>query len=93
MDWLDGHHVVLDCHNTTFTCLNEDVNQRIVKGIPSLNSIGQITTLKLKKCFRKGCELYATHVEESTKDKGISLIEFLIWQEFLDVFEEVLGFP
>jgi hypothetical protein len=22
MDWLDKHHVVLDCHNKTFTCLN-----------------------------------------------------------------------
>jgi hypothetical protein len=21
MDWLDKHHVVLDCHNKTFTCL------------------------------------------------------------------------
>jgi hypothetical protein len=24
MDWLDKHHVVLDCHNKTFTCLNEE---------------------------------------------------------------------
>jgi hypothetical protein len=22
MDWLDKHHVVLDCHNKTFTCLD-----------------------------------------------------------------------
>jgi hypothetical protein len=24
MDWLDVHHVVLDCHNKTFTCLDEE---------------------------------------------------------------------
>jgi hypothetical protein len=24
MDWLDKHHVVLDCHNKTFTCLDEE---------------------------------------------------------------------
>jgi hypothetical protein len=23
MDWLEKHHVVLDCHNKTFMCLNE----------------------------------------------------------------------
>jgi hypothetical protein len=23
MDWLDKHHVVLDCYNKTFTCLKE----------------------------------------------------------------------
>jgi hypothetical protein len=24
IDWLDKHHVVLDCHNNTFTCLDEE---------------------------------------------------------------------
>jgi predicted aspartyl protease len=24
MDWLDTHHVVLDCHSKTFTCLDGD---------------------------------------------------------------------
>ena len=24
MDWLDKHHVVLDCHNKTFACLDEE---------------------------------------------------------------------
>jgi hypothetical protein len=23
MDWLDKHHVILDCHNKIFTCLDE----------------------------------------------------------------------
>jgi hypothetical protein len=24
MDWMDKHHVVLDCHDKTFTCLDEE---------------------------------------------------------------------
>jgi hypothetical protein len=24
IDWLDAHHDVLDCHNKTFTCLDEE---------------------------------------------------------------------
>jgi hypothetical protein len=24
MDWLDKHHAILDCHNMTFTCLDEE---------------------------------------------------------------------
>jgi predicted aspartyl protease len=34
MDWLDQHHVVLDCHNKAFTFLNEEGNPRTVQGIP-----------------------------------------------------------
>jgi hypothetical protein len=31
MDWLDKNHIVLDCHNKTFTCLDEVGKQSIVK--------------------------------------------------------------
>jgi hypothetical protein len=24
MDWLDKHHVVLNCHDKTFTCIDEE---------------------------------------------------------------------
>jgi hypothetical protein len=34
MDWLDQHHVVLDCYNKEFTCLDEEGNLRIIQGIP-----------------------------------------------------------
>jgi predicted aspartyl protease len=33
MDWLDQHHVVLDCHNKSFTCLYEEGNPRTFQGI------------------------------------------------------------
>jgi hypothetical protein len=34
MDWLDQNHVILDCHNKAFTCLDEEGNSRAVQGIP-----------------------------------------------------------
>ena len=26
MNWLDAHHAILDCHNKTYTCLDEEGN-------------------------------------------------------------------
>jgi hypothetical protein len=34
MDWLDKHHVVLDCYNKTIKCLDEEGNQGKIQGIP-----------------------------------------------------------
>jgi hypothetical protein len=55
MDWMDKHHVVLDCHGKTFTCLEEDGKQNTMKGVPRPISIREISTLKMKRCFIKGC--------------------------------------
>ena len=73
MDWLDVHHGVLDFHNKTYTCLDEEGNQVTIKGIPRPVSLRQITALQLKKCIRKGCQLYAIHVEESKEGKELEL--------------------
>jgi hypothetical protein len=64
MDWLEKHHVVLDCHNKTFTRLDGNGKQSIVKGVPRPIYIRVISALQLKICFRKGCQLYEAHVEE-----------------------------
>jgi hypothetical protein len=53
MDWLDKHHVVLDCHNTKFTCVNEEGKHIIVKGVPRPISIREISSLQLKRCLGK----------------------------------------
>jgi hypothetical protein len=34
MDWLDELHVVLECYNKAFTCLDEQGNLRTIQGIP-----------------------------------------------------------
>jgi hypothetical protein len=64
-----------------------------VKGIPRPISIREISTLQLKRCFRKGCQLYAAHVEEPKKTKGPSLEYFPVLQELEYVFQEIPIFP
>jgi hypothetical protein len=53
MDWLDKHHDVLDFHKNSFTCLDGNGKQITVKGVPRPISIREISTLQLKRCFRK----------------------------------------
>jgi hypothetical protein len=93
MDWLDKCHVDLDFHNKTFTCLDEEGKQSIVKGVPRPISIREISAIQLKRCFRKGFQLYVAQMEEPENTKGPSLEEFSILQEFEEVFKEILGFP
>ena len=93
MDWLDKHHDVLDCHNKTFTCLDGNGKQSIVKGVPRPISIREISALQLKICFRKGCQLYAAHVEDQDNTKWPSLEDFSVLQEFEDVLQEISRLP
>jgi hypothetical protein len=93
MDWLDKHHVVLDCHNKTFTCLDGNGKRSTIKGVPRPISIREISSLQLKRCFRKGCQLYASHVEDPDNTKGPSLKDFSVLQEFDDVFKEIPRLP
>jgi hypothetical protein len=64
MDWLEQHHVLLDYHNKAFTFLNEEGNPKIVQGIPRTVTVWEISTMQLKKCYRKGCQIFAAHMEE-----------------------------
>jgi hypothetical protein len=59
MDWLDKHHVVLDCYKKSFTCLDEEGNLRTVQGIPREVAIREVSALQLKKIFKKGCQIFA----------------------------------
>jgi hypothetical protein len=93
MDWLDKHHTILYCHNKTFTCLDGNGKHSTVKGVPRPISIRDISALQLKICFRKGCQLYASHVEEPDNPKGPNLEYFSVLWEFEDVFQEIPGFP
>ena len=69
MDWLDAHHAILDCHNKTYNCLDEEENRVTVEGIPRPISLRQVSALQLKICLRKGFLLYAIHVDESKEGK------------------------
>ena len=64
-----------------------------MKGVPKSISIRDISALQLKRFFRKGCQLYATHVEEPENMKGPSLEYLSVLQEFEDVFQDIPGLP
>ena len=93
MDWLYAPHFLLYYRNKTLTCLNEERNQVTVKGIPRPISIRKSTSLQMKRLFRKGCQLYAAHVEESGMEKGPKIEDFPILHEYADVFKEILRLP
>jgi hypothetical protein len=73
--------------------LDEEGNLRKVQGIPKAVTIREISALQLKKCYRKGCQIFATHMEEIPKDKVPNLEDHAILEEFKDMFKEVPGLP
>jgi hypothetical protein len=89
MDWLDQHHVVLDYYNKTFTCLDEEGNLRTIQGIPRVVTIKEVSALQLKESFRKGCQVFAAHMEDAPKDKVPCVEDCAVLKEFEDVFKEI----
>ena len=77
MDFLEAHKVKLDFYRKNFKCTDEEGNLRIVKGIPRVVSIRQISSLQLKNLFINGCQLYATHV------LGIMEMNFPSWRTII----------
>jgi hypothetical protein len=45
MDWLEKHHVVLDCYNKTITCLDEKGKKGNIQGIPRAAIIREISSM------------------------------------------------
>jgi hypothetical protein len=93
MDWLDQHYALLDYHNKRFTCLDEEGNQVTVQGIPRVVAVREISAMQLKKCYRKGCQLFAARVGEASRDAVSKLEDHEVLKEFKDVFQEVPGLP
>jgi hypothetical protein len=93
MDWLDQHHAILDFRNKEFTCLDEEGNLWKVQGIPREVTIREILALQLNKCYRKGCQIFAAHMEETPKDKVPNFEDYAILEDFEYVFKEVPGLP
>jgi hypothetical protein len=49
--------------------------------------------MQLKKCYRKGCQLFVAHMEEEPKDKVPNLEDHSVLKYFEDVFKEIPGLP
>jgi hypothetical protein len=56
-------------------------------------TIRKVSSLQLKKIYRKGCQVFAMHMEEAPMDKVPSVEDYVVLKEFEDVFKEILGFP
>jgi hypothetical protein len=93
IDWLDQHHALLECHNKRFTCLDEEGNWKIVQGIPRVVVVREISAMQLKKCYRKGYQLFTAHVEEASRDEFLRIGDHEVLTEFKDIFQEVPGLP
>jgi hypothetical protein len=87
MDWLDQHHVVLDCHNKEFTCLDKEGNLRKVQGIPVAVISIEISAMQLKNFYRKGCPIFASHMEETPKNKVSNIEYYVVLRDFEDMFK------
>ena len=89
MDWLEQHRVVLNCFDKTFTCVNNNEQPIIVKGIPRKTVVRQISALQLKRAVRKGCKAYVVIITDEAnkveKDK-IKIENIPVLNEFIDVF-------
>ena len=78
MDWLEAHKVKLDWYNKTFECTDEEGNPIVVKGIPKVILVRQVSAMQLKKFCRKGCQLYASHILEETRDETPKLEDYQV---------------
>ena len=45
MDWLGVHIVNIDCYNKTFECMDEERNPRVVRGIPKVIYVRNISAM------------------------------------------------
>ena len=79
---------MLDFLNKSILCTDSLGNQVKVQGIPKKVSIRQISTIKAKKCIRKGCKLFAVNIQDIESQREQHIEEFPILEQFKDVFPE-----
>ena len=95
MDWLEWHKVVLDCYTKILSYKDDFGTIRTSQGIPKPVLVRQVLAMQLKKCIRKGCQVYAIQVmnlfEKEDKPK---LEDFAVLSEFRDMFvDEIPELP
>ena len=83
MDWMESHNAIIDCLHKSLGCRDEEGKYYTVKGIYKPISIGQILAVQLKKCIRRGCQIYAIKIREMAPKNSTSVLEqFPILKEF-----------
>jgi hypothetical protein len=75
-------------------CENEEGRRVTLQGIQNPISVRKISSLQVKKYYRKGCPFYAIQVLKSIENDKPRLDDHPILREYKDVFpEEVPGLP
>jgi hypothetical protein len=49
-------------------------------------AVREISAMQVKKCYRKGCQLFASQVEEASQYLGSNLEDHEVLKEFKDLF-------
>ena len=95
MDRLESHKTIINCLHKSFDCIDEKGDYHTIKGIYQHVSIRQISYIQLKKCIRKGFQLYAIKiVDNESGELKTTMDQFPILKEFQDVFsDEIPGLP
>ena len=92
MDWLTSHRALVDCFAKKVLCVDDEGRPIEIQGVQRKVSLCFISTMKVKRCLRQGCQLYV--VEAVNERKGPSLDQYPIISEFKDVFpNELPGLP
>eukprot|EP00253_Pinus_taeda_P015287 PITA_15287 len=90
MDWLETRQAWVDCYGKRILGINDEGEAIQIQGIKKKISLCYISTMKMKRCLRKGCQAYV--IQKVSKEKGPSLDPVLA--EFPDVFpKELPGLP
>ena len=95
MDWLEQHKAVLDCYTKVLIYKDNLGTTRTTQGIPKLVSVRQVLAMQLKKCIRKGSQVYAIQVMNLLeKEDNPNLEDFVVLREFRDGFvDEIPELP
>jgi hypothetical protein len=92
MDWLEAHRALVDCFAKRVLCVDDEGRPVEIHGVRRWVSLRFISTMKIKRCMRQGCQLYV--VEAMNERKGPSLHQYLVLSEFKNVFLNKLpGLP
>ena len=89
INWFTEHKAILNCEDKLVECLDDFGNPVIVNGIKRPIVLRHISAMQLKKAKRKGCQLFVAHIKD-LEDPIPSIEDYLILQEFRDVFPEEL---
>jgi hypothetical protein len=95
MDWLEQHKAILDCYTKILSYKDNFGTVRTTQGIPNPVSARKVSAMQLKKCIKKGCQVYAIQVMNLLeKEDKPNLEDFFVLREFRDVFvDEIPELP